>query len=122
MGFSYGIGNASGLDVELGQEKGSVENLVGFVKGSFFKQRRFHDLADLQAQLAEWHHEVNDERPCRATEVTPAVRLLEEQPRLRALKVNPENLALRIPIYVGPTGTVVHDTHPPNSAPPPLIL
>lgn len=25
------------------REKGSVENLVGFVKGSFFKQRRFHD-------------------------------------------------------------------------------
>jgi transposase len=31
------------------QEKGSVENLVGFVKGSFFKQRRFHDEADLRA-------------------------------------------------------------------------
>lgn len=74
-----------GIGVEVcwpyrAQEKGSVENLVGFVKGSFFKQRRFHDLADLQAQLAEWHREVNDERPCRATEVTPAVRLLEEQP------------------------------------------
>ena len=114
-----------GIGVEVcwpyrAQEKGSVENLVGFVKGSFFKQRRFHDLADLQAQLAEWHHEVNDERPCRATEVTPAVRLLEEQPRLRTLKVNPENLALRIPIYVGPTGTVVHDTHP-YSMPPEAI-
>ena len=42
-----------------------MENLVGFVKGSFFKQRRFHDVADLRAQLAEWHREVNDERPCR---------------------------------------------------------
>jgi len=48
------------------------------------------------------------------------VRLLEEQPRLRALKVNPEDLALRIPIYVGPTGTVVHDTHP-YSMPPEAI-
>ena len=28
------------------QEKGSVENLVGWVKGSFFKQRRFLDRAD----------------------------------------------------------------------------
>ena len=27
------------------QEKGSVENLVGWVKGSFFKQRRFLDRA-----------------------------------------------------------------------------
>ena len=114
-----------GIGVEVcwpyrAQEKGSVENLVGFVKGSFFKQRRFHDQADLEAQLAEWHREVNDERPCRATEVTPAVRLLEEQPRLRALKVTPENLALRFPIYVGPTGTVVHDTHP-YSMPPEAI-
>jgi len=114
-----------GIGVEVcwpyrAQEKGSVENLVGFVKGSFFKQRRFHDLADLQVQLSEWHREVNDERPCRATEVPPAVRLLEEQPRLRALKVKPEDLALRIPVYVGPTGTVVHDTHP-YSMPPEAI-
>ena len=47
-----------GFGVELctpgrGQEKGSVENLVGFVKGSFFKVRRFHDHADLVVQLAD---------------------------------------------------------------------
>lgn len=102
------------------QEKGSVENLVGFVKGSFFKQRRFHDAADLQTQLAEWHREVNEERPCRATHTIPAVRLAEEQPRLRALKVRPDDLALRVPVYVGPTGTVVHDTHP-YSMPPEAI-
>jgi hypothetical protein len=102
------------------QEKGSVENLVGFVKGSFFKQRRFHDRADLLAQLADWHREVNDERPCRATGVTPAARHAEELSRLRPLKVQPENLALRIPVHVGPTGTVVHETHP-YSMPPEAI-
>jgi hypothetical protein len=102
------------------QEKGSVENLVGFVKGSFFKQRRFHDPADLQTQLAAWHREVNEERPCRATQTIPAVRLAEEQPRLRALRVRPDDLALRVPVYVGPTGTVVHDTHP-YSMPPEAI-
>ncbi len=102
------------------QEKGSIENLVGFVKGSFFKQRRFHDEDDLRAQLAAWHVEVNDARPCRATNTIPAVRLAEEQPRLRALKVHPDHLALRVPVYVGPTGTVVHDTHP-YSMPPEAI-
>ena len=102
------------------QEKGSVENLVGFVKGSFFTQRRFHDPVDLQTQLAEWHREVNDERPCRATRTIPAVRLADERPRLRALKVLPEHLALRVPVYVGPTGTVIHDTHP-YSMPPEAI-
>src|SRR5437868_11371111 len=105
-----------GIGVELcwpyrAQEKGAVENLVGFVKGSFFKVRRFEDLEDLEQQLGEWHREVNEDRPCRATGVIPAVRLAEEVPRLRPLKVRPEELALRIPVYVGPTGTVMHDGH-----------
>ena len=41
------------------QEKGSVENLVGWVKGSFFKQRRFLDRADLERQLRDWLTEAN---------------------------------------------------------------
>ncbi len=50
------------------QEKGSVENLVGFVRGSFFKQRHFHDEADLLAQLAA----------CGTSRLTTSVRA--EQP------------------------------------------
>jgi transposase len=108
------------LDLSLGievcwpaspQQKGSVENLVGWVKGSFFKQRRFLDETDLQTQLREWLVEVNTVRPSRATRVIPAVRLAEERPRLRPVKVAPADLALRIPIGVGPTGMVLHDTH-----------
>jgi hypothetical protein len=34
--------------------------------------------------------------------------------------VRPDDLALRVPVYVGPTGTVVHDTHP-YSMPPEAI-
>jgi transposase len=68
-----------GIGVELcwpyrAQQKGSVENLVGFVKSSFFKVRRFHDEEDLRQQLRAWHEEVNEQRPCRATAVIPAVR------------------------------------------------
>jgi len=120
-----------GVGVELcwpyrAQQKGSVENLVGFVKSSLFKVRRFHDKEDLQQQLKEWHREVNQERPCRATGIIPAVRLAEEAPRLRALKVPPEQLALRIPVYVGPTGTVLHDGHaysmPPEAISMPATL
>src|SRR5437016_12489647 len=88
-----------------------VENLVGWVKGSFFKQRRFLDDPDLLAQLGEWHTEVNTQRPNRATGVIPAVRLAEERPRLRPLKVGPAELALRVPVVVGPTAAVLHDTH-----------
>jgi hypothetical protein len=39
------------------QQKGSVENLVGFVKSSFFKVRRLHDEEDLRQQLQAWHWE-----------------------------------------------------------------
>jgi transposase len=105
-----------GVGVELcwpyqARQKGSVENLVGFVKSSFFKVRRFYDLEDLEQQGRDWEREVNEGRPCRATGIIPAVRLAEEAARLRPLKVQPEELALRIPVYVGPTGTVLHDGH-----------
>jgi transposase len=113
-----------GLGVELcwpysPEQKGSVENLVKWVKGSFFKPRRFLDEEDLQRQLQEWHVEANTQRPSRATGVVPAERMREETPRLRPLKVAPDALALRIPITVGPTGMVSHETHsysmPPES-------
>jgi len=42
-----------------GQEKGSAENLVGFAKNNFFKVRRFHDRADMIAQLIAWLIEVD---------------------------------------------------------------
>jgi transposase len=91
------------------RQKGAVENLVGWVKGSFFKQRRFLDEEDLARQLDEWHEEVNVQRPSRATGVSPATRMPEERARLRPLKVAPEELALRFPVLVGPTAMVTHD-------------
>jgi transposase len=120
-----------GIGVELcwpyrAQEKGSVENLVGFVKSSFFKVRRFYDEEDLRQQLEQWQLETNEQRPCRATGVIPALRLAEEKERLRALKVQPQDLALRIPVYVGPTATVLHDNHaysmPPEAISMPATL
>lgn len=119
-----GVALDLGLGIELcwpysPEQKGAVENLVKWVKGSFFKPRRFLDEEDLRRQLLEWLVEVNTQRPSRATGVIPAERVKEEQPRLRPLKVTPADLALRIPITVGPTGVVVHDTHeysmPPES-------
>ena len=92
------------------EQKGAVENLVGWVKGSFFKQRRFLDAADLHQQLREWLLEVNTQRPSRATGIIPAVRRAEELPRLRPLKLAPAELALRFPVVVGATGYVTHQT------------
>lgn len=103
-----------------GNQKGAVESLVGWVKGSFFKQRRFADLDDLLAQLAAWVEEVNTRTPSRATGVIPAERRQQELPRLRAPRVAPADLALRLPVHVGPTAEVVFQTHsysmPPEAA------
>jgi transposase len=90
------------------QEKGAVENLVGWVKGSFFKQRRFIDRADLEYQLLSWLKEVNETRPSRATGDVPLVRLAAERERLKPLPFTTSEFALRFPVYVGPTGLVEH--------------
>jgi transposase len=120
-----GVALDLGLGVEVcwpyrPQEKGSVENLVGWVKGSFFKQRRFVDDADLAQQLCDWLAEANTVRPSRATGVPPAERMAEERARLRPLKIAPADLALRLPVSVSPVGVVLHDGHP-YSMPPDAI-
>lgn len=90
-------------------QKGAVENLVGWVKGSFFKVRRFLDFADLLQQLEAWLTEVNQVRPSRATGEPPAVRLAEEQRRLRPLAISPLDYGLQFELLVGPTGMVTHN-------------
>ena len=114
-----------GVGVELcwpysPEQKGAVENLVGWVKGSFFKQRRFHDMEDLEQQRREWLAETNNVRPSRATKVPPAARIDQDRARLRPLRVTPDQLALRVPIQVGPTAEVLHDSNaysmPPDAA------
>ena len=90
------------------REKGAVENLVGWVKGSFFKVRRFANREDLERQLLEWLTETNETRPSRATGVVPLLRLAQERLRLRPLPFKPSEYALLFPVVVGPTGFVEH--------------
>ncbi len=92
-----------------GQQKGTVENLVGWVKGSFFRCRRFHDRADLEAQLAQWLITGNTLRPNRATGVIPATRLAQERARLRPLPIPAMAYALKIPVVVSARSRVRHD-------------
>jgi transposase len=105
-----------GLGIELcwphsPEQKCAVENLVGWVKRSFFKQRRFLDYEDLLRQLREWLVEVNTQRPSRATREIPLARMEQERARLRPLRVRPAELALRVPVIPGVTGYVLHDDH-----------
>lgn len=115
-----------GVGVEMcaprsGNQKGSVERIVGWVKGSFFKPRKFQDERDLQAQLDAWLAEVNTKTPSRATNVIPETRRQEELARLRPVKVFPETLALRFPVFVGPTAEVMFEAVP-YSMPPEATL
>jgi transposase len=103
-----------GVGVEMcaprsGNQKGTVEHLVKWVKSSFFKHRKFQDETDLQTQLDAWHIDVNTKTPSRATGAIPETRRLEELQRLRPIKVFPEKLALRVPIFVGPTAEVMFE-------------
>src|SRR6185295_9278061 len=90
------------------QQKGAVEQLVGWVKRSFFACRRFHDRADLERQLTVWLVDVNTVRPSRAAGVIPAVRLAEERARLRPLPIAPGAYALKLPVVVSAQGRVRH--------------
>lgn len=89
------------------EQKGAVENLVGWVKKSFFRARRFADVAhDLPRQLLEWLTISNDERPSRATKEIPAHRLTAERARMKPLAVPPAEYGLRFAVHIGPTALV----------------
>lgn len=74
-----------------GNQKGSVENLVKFVKGNFLPGRTFHDDRDLAEQVREWLTQVNTERPNDATKALPATLLLEEHSRFTPLPASAQD-------------------------------
>jgi transposase len=100
-----------------GNQKGTVEHLVKWVKNSFFKWRKFVDETDLQSQLAAWVHEVNFETISRATKAIPETLRLKESERLRPVRVLPESLAIRVPVFVGPTAEVMFEGAPYSMPP-----
>lgn len=92
------------------QQKGAVENLVGWVKKSFFRARRFVNDADLAHQLRGWLAEANNERASRATGETPLARMENtERAKLKPLRVTTASLVLRHPVYVCPEAFVTHE-------------
>lgn len=91
-----------------GNQKGSVERLVGFVKASFFFARTFANRADLLSQLTQWLHEVNHVRPSDATRRTPVDALGDEKRWLleRPVTRSADEWPLRETLTVTPMGTV----------------
>lgn len=89
-----------------GQQKGAVENLIRYVKEGFLRARRFRNRADLLAQLGDWLRYVNEQRPCDATGIIPAVRKQQEQQYLRPLPFGPDGFGLTFSLLVRPDGQV----------------
>lgn len=89
-------------------QKGAVENLVGFVKKNFFLAYQFRDRDDVLAQLAGWLQRINHERPCDATDEIPVVRREQELPRLniRPVPWSAADYPMPETVVVSPTGSV----------------
>jgi len=91
-----------------GNQKGSVERLVGFVKASFLFARTFANREDVLGQLAEWLREVNDVRPSDATRRIPSEALNDEKRWLDERRVPhaADDWPLHETLTVTPMGTV----------------
>jgi transposase len=83
-------------DPGAGNQKGSVEALVKWVKGNFLPGRTFADDADLLVQAAEWQDQANT-RPSAATAVPPVARLPEEARKGGALPATAQDYGLFLP-------------------------
>src|SRR3954463_11737505 len=93
-----------------GNEKGRVERAIGYVRDAFFAARPFADLADLNAQAADWcrgpaaDRRCPDQPQCSVREV-----FADEARRLLPLPDNPAPLLERVEVRVGKTPYVRFD-------------
>ena len=83
-----------------GNQKGSVESLVKWVKGNFLAGRSFADDADLAGQCVAWQAAANS-RPSAATDVAPLARLAEEAARGGPLPGSAADYGFAHPARVG---------------------
>jgi transposase len=92
-------------------QKGSVENLVKYVKGNFIAGRSFYDDLDLEQENRSWLSQVNEVRVCRATEQIPALLLAEERGKLGALPVAARDYGFFDSVLVNRESLVLIDTN-----------
>lgn len=82
-------------DPAAGNQKGSVESLVKWVKGGFGPDRTVLDDADLAEQAAAWVADANT-RPNSATDTPPLVRLPEEAAKGGSLPATATDYGFRV--------------------------
>jgi len=94
-----------------GNQKGTVENLVKYVKGNFIAGRSFHDDADLAEQCTAWLQRVNTQRPSDATGQPPVVLLAEEQRSFGTLPATAQDYGFFDCVVVSREGLVAIETN-----------
>jgi transposase len=92
-------------DPGAGNQKGSVESLVKWVKGNFLPGRGFTDDDDLAGQAGDWTTMAN-ERPSSATGIPPLDRLGEEAAKGGILPRTASDYGLLVPGQVAADATV----------------
>lgn len=75
------------------QEKGRVENGVGYVKKNFFAGRQFQDFHHIAPSARQWLDLIANERVHRVTQQKPRVLWEAERPHLQSLPLNPPETA-----------------------------
>jgi transposase len=100
MGF-----HPQACDPGAGNQKGSVESLVKWLKGNFLPGRSFADDADLAAQSIDWSTMAN-ERPSSATGIPPRDRLRDEVAAGGKLPATAADYGLLVPGQVATDATV----------------
>jgi len=91
-------------------QKGAVENLVGFVKSNFLPERCFVDDAELLRQQDAWLERVNGE-VSQAHGARPVDLLAQEQPELSPLATTAADYGLLHLLKVTPESVVHLDTN-----------
>ncbi len=69
---------------------GASDSIAIWLKGKFFKDRRFADAGDAARQLCRWLADINAAPLSGANGSTPADRLREEQSHMRPVRLGPD--------------------------------
>jgi hypothetical protein len=117
----------SPCNIGAGNEKGRVERLIRYIRGSFFAARRFSNLSDLNRQALKWRDEIAYQRPHpNRSGLTVQEVFLQEQPRLLRLPAHPMETDLLKTIRSGKTIYVRFDGNdysiPPEAVCKPLTV
>ena len=94
-----------------GNQKGAVENLVGWVKSNFLPERHFLDDSDLARQAKEWMEKANGAVSQAHGEVPSAVHAQFERAKLTPLHTTAEDYGLFELVRSGPESLISIDSN-----------